>query len=113
MPRQREAGSVRPDLLDGRFKRIYVNHPSTRLGHKVATGLAALCFVGDGAFEAELSSGEAPAAAVRCETDVDVRVPTGDAQGDALIELVFGHASRCRIHGSLEFIAIAGIFIEQ
>lgn len=90
-----------------------MDHPSSRLRNELSSGLPALGFVGDGAFEAELSAADATSTAIGRETNIYVGMPSRDAQRNALVQLILGHPPRRRKHRPFKFIPIAGFFIEQ
>lgn len=47
------------------------------------------------------------------KAEIDVFVPAGDAERDALIELIFGEALGRGVHDADELVAAADFFVEE
>src|SRR5215467_1788326 len=103
--------SVGPDLCRSGFEGVHVDHPTSGLWHESSTGQVALCLLSNGSLESELSASHAASTAIRFQTNVDVSMPLGNAQWDALVQLILGHIPRRGIHRPFQFKAISGSFI--
>ena len=57
-----------------------MDHPSSRLCNELSSGLPTLGFVGDGALEPELFAADARSTSIGRETNIDVGMPSRDAQ---------------------------------
>ena len=80
----------------------------------MAAGCAAGFFGGDAAVEAELGVVDLGLRrAERSEAEIDMFMPAGDAEREALVDLVFGVALGRGVHGADELVAIADFFIAE
>ena len=77
----------------------------------VAAGCVAGFFGGDAAVEAELGVVDLGLRrAERSEAEIDMFMPAGDAEREALVDLVFGVALGRGVHGADELVAIADFY---
>src|SRR5579884_898853 len=98
-------------LLEG----IDVNHPTKDLREPAAARVFAFLFRGDGAGETEawMRPPQLVALIFGRQAQVHVRVPLGDAQGNPLIEVIFGGTLGRGVHDTNQFVIIAVLFVQQ
>ena len=90
---------------------IDVNHPVEDERDEMTAGCVAGFFGGDAAVEAELGVVDLGLGVPKgSEAEIDMFMPAGDAEREALVDLVFGVALGRGVHGADELVAIADFY---
>ena len=90
-----------------------MDHPAEDDGVEAAAGFGAGVFGDDGALQAELGPVGGADLVERRHAKIGVKVPHGDAERDAGVELVIGGALGHGVHGADEFVTGGGFFVEE
>lgn len=103
-----------PDVVGVGLVRIDVDHPVEDDRDEVAAGGLAGFLGSNAAVEAEFCMVDLRfRSSERSEAEIDVLVPAGDAQRNALVELIFGIVLGRGVHGADELVAVADFFVEE
>src|SRR5580704_9674989 len=99
-----------PDFLWVGLIGIDVDHPSKKVRKELTTGGVAGFLCGDRAEQAELREGAEILGLLsgRSLAEIDVLMPAGDAQRNAVVELVLGCGDAIGVHRSYELVAAVG-----
>src|SRR5262249_53714485 len=103
----------REDSVERFLVRIDVDHPAEDGRAEAAASRVAGLLGGDGPFEAELGPIRVFQLRLRRKTEIGVEMPHCDAEGHALVQLIFCRALRHGVHRAHELIAGSSLFVEQ